>query len=91
MLTFLKKTPCNLLINRNPLIRAFSNPVTLIEDIRYPRKAPVTRQKGFKGKSKSTSVRVNQKRSSRSLWVNYLTSSRFFQKNPAVLYSIKTS
>jgi len=56
----------------------------------FLKNSPITKQKGLKGKARNTKSLVNQKRGRGLLWSKTLTSVRFYQKTPTVLYTVKT-
>nr|YP_011027897.1 ribosomal protein L2 [Euplotes vannus]UPM52107.1 ribosomal protein L2 [Euplotes vannus] len=60
-----------------------------ISFIPYPRKSPITRLRGHRGRQTKKPFYINQSRPQRQPCISSLNSSRFFQKNPAVVYSCR--
>nr|ACX30962.1 ribosomal protein L2 [Moneuplotes minuta] len=57
--------------------------------IPYPRKSPITKLRGHRGRQTKNPFFVNQGRPQRQPYASLLNSSRFFQKNPAIIYSCR--
>nr|ACX31000.1 ribosomal protein L2 [Moneuplotes crassus] len=57
--------------------------------IPYPRKAPITKLRGHKGRQPGKPFFLKQGRPQRQPYTSPLNSFRFFQKNPAIIYSCR--